>query len=39
MMIEASDQLGNARAVPLHPKPMVLGGGIFGEDGGEPTLR
>ena len=37
-MSETSNQLGNATAVPVHPKPMVEGGGVFGEDGGEPAL-
>ncbi len=25
-------------AVLVHPKPMVVGGRVFGEDGWEPTL-
>ena len=25
-------------AVPVHPKPIVEGGRVFGEDGGEPVL-
>jgi len=31
-------QLGSEAAVPVHPKPIVEGGRVFGEDGGEPAL-
>ncbi len=28
-MSKTSNQLGMAMAVPIHPKPMVKGGGVF----------
>lgn len=30
--------LFNTAAISVHPKSMVEGGGVFGEDGGEPAL-
>ena len=35
---ELSFMLESEASVPVHPKPMVEGGRVFGEDGGEPAL-